>query len=90
MTVPGKGILNEAPYITRSGDDRFIFLNFTYFDMYGEKSRKPAYVPSEGAHILYQGLHFLSFRSSQFEGFTLNQREELNERKFKVAIYAVQ
>ena len=89
VTVPGKGIFKEAPYITRSGEDRFIFLNFTYFDMYGDTSHKPAYIPPEGAHTLYQGLHFLSFPASQFEGFTINQREELNERKFKVAIYTV-
>lgn len=85
FTLPARGLCGEASYVTHANDRRFILVNFGYFSPFF--SRVTPYHPPPTAHVVYRKPHYLSFRSSRFEAYTVGQRHHLKTGNFQVAIY---
>lgn len=87
-TAHPRGITRTNQFVTVPGDERYVLLNFGYFS--GELSNLPAFTPPRDARLIYQGPHFLTFRSSGFEGFTIEKRREFAQRAYQIGIYRLE
>lgn len=85
FTLPAKGLVGGADYISHANDRRFVLVNFGYFSPYF--SSVTPYNPPPGAQVVYRKPHYLTFRSSRFEAYTVSQRHHLRTGNFQVAIY---
>lgn len=83
-TLPAKGIMGGANYVTQKHDRRYVLVNFGHFAAAGDFTR---YHPSSDAQLIYKKPHFLVFPASRFEGYTVARRRDMEERNYHVCIY---
>lgn len=83
--LPVKKMTSGANYITHSNDGRFVLVNFGYFALDG--SGLDSYRPPDNAELIYRKPHFLTFRSSGFEAYTIRRRKEFRTRDYQLSIY---
>lgn len=84
-TLPVKAMTAGADYRTYPNDPRFAIVNFGIFAPEGRELGP--YRPAPGAALLYSRQHFLTFRTSVFEGYAIWKREELLRRAYTLRVY---
>jgi hypothetical protein len=65
--------------------EKLVLVNFCYFDPLGKDFQR--YIPSKDKRLIFRGSHYLSFVAYRFEGFSIEERQALKERDYKVSIY---
>jgi hypothetical protein len=83
--LPVMKMTSGANYITHSNDGRFVLVNFGYFALDG--GGLDSYRPPDNAQLIHRRPHFLTFRSSGFEAYTIRRRKEFRTRDYQLTIY---
>ncbi len=79
-------IRTNAPYTMKNN---YILVNFGFFSPGSPKDEFFPYSPPEGARLVYEAPHFMTFPAYVYEGFTPEYRELFIKRNYKVRIYEI-
>jgi len=63
----------------------YVLVNFGYFYSFSDSYRP--FIPGKDLMLVYKNNHFLSFSPYMFEGFSIRERQILEERKYEMKIY---
>lgn len=71
---PSKAMMPGTRFQTHPNDRRFVLVNFGWFPVEGPGFSP--YQPPSGAELLFAATHFECFRTSYFEGYTVERRAQ--------------